>query len=47
MLAGGLQIFGLSFGMACAVAVPLTLVLAGLVWWRLDAELSGDSPPPF
>jgi ABC-type Na+ efflux pump permease subunit len=47
MLAGGLLIFGIPPVPAFALSAPLVLALAGLVWWRLGAELSGNSVPPF
>lgn len=34
-LAAGMQIFGFPAWFAAAIALPLTVLTAGLVWWQL------------
>ncbi|MBD2103400.1 hypothetical protein H6F94_21295 [Leptolyngbya sp. FACHB-261] len=36
----GLEIFGFTFTLACAVAIPLTILIALLVWYQLNVLLT-------
>ncbi len=42
MMASCLQVFGIPASGAFGFSVPFILALAGFVWWRLAAELSGS-----
>ncbi|AGY56886.1 hypothetical protein [Gloeobacter kilaueensis] len=41
LMASGLEIFGIPPAGAYGVSIVLVLTVAGFVWWRLTAELTG------
>jgi hypothetical protein len=47
LMSAALRIFGLPWPGVLSFAVLFIGGFGGLVWWRLNAELTGDAPPPF